>query len=240
MDLEGAGLARNDLLVRALSDFARALVQRFDISDVLYDLTTRVTAVLEVASAGVSLGQGGRQRFVTALDERTASLERVQEDNQAGPCIEAFRTGQPFLISSFDQVEERWPAFVKQARAVGLASAASISMRLNGESLGTLDVYHTSPRDWSVEDVGIARVLADIASGYVATASALERQRRTTQQLQRALDSRVIIEQAKGIIAAERKITVDEAFGVLRDHARSHNAHLRSVAEAVINLGLRP
>lgn len=233
-------MAREDLLVGALSDFARTLVRHFDISDVLYDLTTRVTTVLEVASAGVSLVQDGRLRFVTALDETTASLERVQESEQAGPCVEAFRTGEPLLVSSIDRVEQRWPAFVAQARSVGFAAVAGIPMRLDGERLGALDVYHTSPREWSDDDVRVARVLADMASSYVVTASELERQQRTTEQLQRALDSRVIIEQAKGVIAAERKITIDQAFDVLRSHARSHNADLRTVAEAVINLGLRP
>lgn len=233
-------MAREDLLVGALSDFARTLVRHFDISDVLYDLTTRVTTVLEVASAGVSLVQDGRLRFVTALDETTASLERVQESEQAGPCVEAFRTGEPLLVSSIDRAEQRWPAFVAQARSVGFAAVAGIPMRLDGERLGALDVYHTSPREWSDDDVRVARVLADMASSYVVTASELERQQRTTEQLQRALDSRVIIEQAKGVIAAERKITIDQAFDVLRSHARSHNADLRTVAEAVINLGLRP
>jgi GAF domain-containing protein len=233
-------LARDDLLVGALSDFARTLVRRFDISDVLYELTTRVTTVLEVSSAGVSLVQDGRLRFVTALDETTATLERIQESEQAGPCIEAFRTGEFILISKIEEVESKWPVFTRQAREIGFLAVAGIPMRLDGESLGALDLYHTSPRAWSADDVRVARVLADMATSYVVNASELERQQRTTEQLELALESRVTIEQAKGIIAAERRVSIDQAFELLRRHARSHNADLRTTAEAVVQLGLRP
>ena len=233
-------MARDDLLMRALSDFAETLVRHFEIADVLYDLTSRVTSVLEVASAGVSLVQDGSLRLVTALDEATASLERVQEEEQAGPCVEAYRSGRPALFSRLDEVEARWPRFAEQARAVGFASVAGIPMRADGQALGVVDLYHTSAREWSEADVQIARVLADMATSYVVTASELERQRRTTEQLERALESRVVIEQAKGILAAERRISVDAAFELLRGHARSHNADLRSTAEAVVRLGLRP
>ena len=233
-------MARQDLLIQALSDFARTLVQHFEIADVLYDLTSRVTSVLEVASAGVSLVQDGGLRFVTALDEATASLERVQEEEQAGPCIEAYQSGVPALIPRLDDVESRWPRFVEQARRVGFASMAGIPMRVDGERLGALDLYHTAAREWSEADVQLAQVLADMATSYVVTASELERQQRTTEQLERALESRVVIEQAKGILAAERRISVDAAFELLRGHARSHSADLRSTAEAVVRLGLRP
>lgn len=233
-------MARQDLLIQALSDFATTLARHFEIADVLYDLTSRVTSVLEVASAGVSLVQDGGLRFVTALDEATASLERVQEEEQAGPCIEAYRSRRPALIPRLDEVEARWPRFVDQARAVGFASMAGIPLCTDGQSLGALDLYHTAPREWSEADVQIARVLADMATSYVVTASELERQRRTTEQLERALESRVVIEQAKGILAAERRISIDAAFELLRSHARSHNADLRSTADAVVRLGLRP
>lgn len=233
-------MSRDDLLIVALSDFARTLVRRFDISDVLYDLITRVSAVLEVTSAGVSLVEDGRLRFITALDERTTMLEKVQEDLQAGPCIEAYRSGEPVVVASLESECERWPTFVEEAKSLGIASVAGIPMRLEDGSLGALDLYHSEPRSWSDDDVRIALVLADMASSYVVTASELQRQQRTNEQLQRALDSRVVIEQAKGVLAAERKIDVDQAFELLRRHARRHNADLRSVADAVINLGLRP
>lgn len=233
-------MAREDLLIEALSGFARTLVDHFEISDVLHDLTSRVSSVLDVAGAGVSLVEDGRLRLVSALDEATASLERVQEEEQAGPCIDANRSGLPALVPRLDEVESRWPRFVGQARAVGFASVAGIPMRVDGRALGVLDLYHTSVREWSEAEIRIARVLADMATSKVITASELARQKRTTEQLERALESRVIIEQAKGILAAERRISVDAAFEVLRSHARSHNADLRSTAEAVVRLGLRP
>jgi GAF domain-containing protein len=205
-------LSRDDLLTVALSDFARTLVRHFDISDVLYDLITRVSAVLEVTSAGVSLVEDGRLCFITALDERTTLLENVQEDLQAGSCIEAYRSGEPVVVASLESEGERWPTFVEEAMSLGIAWVAGIPMRLEDGSLGALDLYHSEPRDWSDDDVRIALILADMASSYVVTASELQRQQRTNEQLQRALDSRVVIEEAKGVLAAD----------------------------AVINLGLRP
>jgi GAF domain-containing protein len=106
--------------------------------------------------------------------------------------------------------------------------------------LGALNLYHHARREWSDEDVGTATLLAAVATAYVANAARLDQFRQTTEQLQEALNSRVVIEQAKGVLAGERKISVDEAFKRLRGHARRHQTSLRAVAEAVVNIGLRP
>ena len=113
-------------------------------------------------------------------------------------------------------------------------------MRLNGTKLGALNLYDSARRDWSAEDVQVARLLADMATGYAANASRLDKLQHTTTQLQSALESRVVIEQSKGVLAAERSISVDRAFEVLRTYSRSHNRSLREIAEAVVNGTLRP
>lgn len=130
-------------------------------------------------------------------------------------------------------------AYARAARQAGIAAVAGIPMRLDGERIGVLALHNANPRDWPEEDLDAARVLADVATCYVISASRLDRQRRVSEQPQEALDSPVIIEQAKGVLAAQHGISVDSAFELLRRHARNRNATLRAVANAVVNLGLR-
>jgi GAF domain-containing protein len=228
------------LFLRTLSEFARTLVVSYEIADVLYDLADRTTKLLDVAGAGVSLGSGGRLRFVTGVNEATIRVEQAQERAQEGVCVEAFTSGKTVIVSDLAEVDGRWVDFEKQARSVGFASVVGIPMRLDDEVLGAVNVYSGETRSWSDDEIATAQVLADMATSYLVNASELEKSRRSAEQLQEALQSRIVIEQAKGILSAERKISVDEAFEVLRKHARDHNANLRAVAQAVVSLGLRP
>ncbi len=227
-------------LLVALSQFARSLAAGFEVDEVLQDLARQVTKVLGLAGAGVSLADDSTIRFATALDEVTMAVERIQEDLQEGPCVDAHRGGEPVLVADLRDDPGHWPVFAGRAIALGVVAVAAIPMRLDDTRLGALNLYTTSRRDWSDDDVTAAQVLADVATGYVAHASELDRSRRVAAQLQEALASRVIIEQAKGMLAAERHISVDEAFEVIRGHARSRGAPLRAVAAAIVNLGLRP
>ncbi len=233
-------MADQHLLTRTLSEFAATLVRGFAISDVLHDLAGRVTAVLGVDSAGVSVQESGRLRFVAALDERSRRLEQVQERLQAGPCVDALRSGQAVTVTDLSECASSWGTYPQQAREAGIVAIAGIPMRLADKGIGVLDLYSARRRMWSPDDLATAHVLADMATCYVLNASELDRQRRINQQLQEALDSRVIIEQAKGVLAAELGVSVDRAFELMRRHARSHNANLRAVAQAVVHLGLRP
>jgi GAF domain-containing protein len=233
-------MADQKLLMKTLSEFASALVQDFTISDVLHDLAERATAVVGADSAGVCLQHAGDLRFVTALDERCSNLERVQENEQAGPCVDALRAGAAVAVADLAEMVPEWGAYGQAAREAGIAAVLGVPMRLDGEKIGTLNIYSNTRRKWAEDDLDAARVLADIASSYVINASKLAQERRLNEQLHEALHSRVIIEQAKGILAAEHGISIDKAFELLRRHARSHRASLRSVAEAVVNLGLRP
>jgi GAF domain-containing protein len=232
-------MADQKLLMKTLSEFASMLVQDFTISDVLHDLAERATAVVGADGAGVCLQDAGHLRFATALDERCSDLERVQETEQAGPCVDALRAGEVVAVADLAEAPG-WGGYGQAARAAGIAAILGVPMRLDGEKIGTLNIYSNTRREWSEDDLDASRVLADIASSYVINASKLAQEHRVNEQLQEALDSRVIIEQAKGILAAEHGISIDKAFELLRRHARSHRASLRSVAEAVVNLGLRP
>jgi hypothetical protein len=226
-------------LTGALIGFARTLTAGYDISDVLHDLAGRVSGVLAIAGAGVSLRQDDVLRFVTADTEAIATLEREQEQEQDGPCMDALRSGEPVAVPDLTEQGARWPHYTALAVRLGIVAVAAIPMR-NAARIGVLDLYDTHTHDWSQGELATARVFTDIATAYVLHASELTRERRTVEQLQRALESRVVIEQAKGIVAADRGITVDQAFALLRKHANDRNATLRAVAEAVVNLGLRP
>jgi GAF domain-containing protein len=200
-----------------------------------------LTDVLDVAGAGVSLGDPGRTlRFITASNETITEIERIQELAQQGPCVEAFTSGA--VVHSEDLTTEiRWPELVPDALRIGFRSAVALPMRFGDrETMGTLNIHDTRPRSWHEGDLEASLLLADMAVSYVANASELERSERIREQLQRALESRVVIEQAKGMIAAENGVGIDEAFKLLRQHARTRNASLHDVAQAVVNLGLRP
>jgi GAF domain-containing protein len=226
-------------LTRVLAAFAGHLVNDYDAVDVLSELVG-ISDALALAGAGVSLDSDGAIRYVTAANERTGSLERTQEAHQAGPGIDAHRSGRIVLVSDLAAAPGRWNALTKHASEAGIVAAAGFPIVLDGTSLGGLSLYDDSWRDWSEDDVGAVKLLVEVATGYVANAARIAQMCKTAQQLQGALDSRVIIEQAKGVLAGEGSISVDAAFELLRGHARSHNTSLRQVADAVVNRGLRP
>jgi len=225
-------------LTESLIEFARTLTGRFDIGDVLHDLATRLPAAIGVTGAGVSLWSGTELSFATGNSELIATLERIQEETQDGPCMEAIMSGEDVLISDIRDQAHRWPKYVATAESLGIRSVAALPMR-NSIKLGAIDLYDTKVHTWDPAEVSTARVFSDIATGYLLNSSDLERERRTVEQLQLALESRVVIEQAKGVLANANDISIDMAFCRLRTYARGHNANLREVATAVVSLGLR-
>ncbi len=233
-------MAGHDLITYEVSEFARTVARGTAIDEVLGDLAERITALLSLTGAGVSVLESGMIHFAAATGDRAAALERVQQAEQAGPGVDACRTGMAVMVTDLPQASRGWSRYQRAARDAGIAAVASVPMCHGDESIGALDLYSASPRDWPAADLGVIGILADMATGYLVHARELDRQERINEQLREALDSRIVIEQAKGVLAAERRISVDEAFEVLRRHARRHSTSLRSVAEAVVSLGLRP
>jgi GAF domain-containing protein len=230
----------NDLLLDVLKRFARTIAGRFDVSDVLYELGDRIIEILDADAAGVCLGgTDGLLRFITASNDAGVRMEATQQETQQGPCYEAYRTTMPVLIEDLSAHDD-WALFRARGAEVGFCAVAGIPMTLDGEPFGSVNIYQRTTRQWADDDVAAALVLADIATSYVVHSTRLDEAHRVNQQLERALESRIYIEQAKGLLAGERAISIDESFQVLRRHARNKNATLRSVAEAVVKLGLRP
>jgi GAF domain-containing protein len=231
-----------DALVSTLAGFAETLTHSFGIGDVLHDLTARITDVLSLTGAGVTLVEQDQVRFVTASVETISELERVQETLQKGPCVEAISTGRPVTVEDLaaGDIGLRWPEYAAQAKASGVGAVAAVPLQTGNQTLGALDLYNEDPRDWSTVDVDFARILGNVATSYLLHASALSQQQRLSEQLQEALTTRIIIEQAKGTLALARGISVDEAFREIRRYARHHNLRIHAVADAVVHEGLRP
>lgn len=226
-----------DSLHAVLRRFAATMVRSFEVNDVLYELCDHVVDILDATGAGVSVVVEDRLQFVTATSERVIDVERAQEANQSGPCTTALSTGRMMAIPEISELD-LWPEYRAAAAAAGIVSVVSIPLRIDHHHVGSLDVYDTVRRGWTEDELDAARVLADIATAYIVRAGELAQSLQLSEQLQIALDSRVIIEQAKGALARDLGTTVDEAFEVMRRHARRNGVTIRAVADGIVNLGI--
>ena len=228
------------LFLHTLSRFAVVLpLARYDLEAALTELTESVTSVLGLWGSGVTLADDGRLRYVTTVLQASGELERDHAPLHPCPCRDAYATGEVVRVSDVRKESTRWPEFSATATRHGVAAVAGIPMRLADRIIGTLNLYSTAPRQWSDVDIEVAGVLADVATSYVVNASKLRKQEQLSEQLQEALESRCVIEQAKGITAQQHSSTVDQAFGRMHRHARDNNASLRVVAEAIVAVGLQ-
>lgn len=222
------------VLLGALAEFARTVAGPYEIGDVLERLTEQTVSVLRVDGAAVSLtsSRAGLQ-FATATDAQVSEAERLQMRVGQGPCHDAYllrrRVTSPDL-----RAEERWPAYTPTALALGFGALAGIPMSSGVRRIGALDLYRHGALPWQDEELEVAQVLADMAASYILNARVLADHRHLAAQLEQALDSRVIIEQAKGLLAERHGIAPSEAFELLRGHARDHNRRLADVAWAVV------
>ena len=238
-DREVPHLYDQPLFLKTLSRFAVELPSRYDLEAVLAELTESVTAVLGLSGSGVTMAEDGRLRFVTAVSQASGDLEHNQEEQQAGPCRDAYETGLVIRVTDVREESDRWPQFSASATRLGVAGVAGIPMRLADEIIGALNLYSPEPRQWADGDIGVARVLADVATSYVVNASKLRQQEQLSEQLQEALESRVVIEQAKGITAYKHAVSMDQAYQLICRHAGNNHASLRVVAEAIVAVGLQ-
>jgi GAF domain-containing protein len=232
-DLEGS-------LAEACADLARTMARPDAADEVLPGIAAHVAGVLGVRTAGVLLEEThGRIEVASAVDELVASLVAVEQDVGEGPTLEAFARGTAARVQTLVDAGQVWPRWTPEARARGVGAWLAVPSGSDDDT-AVVCAASTRPRRWQDSEVTAAQVLADLAAGWVAHAHELNRVRRDAAQLQDALDHRLVIEQAKGIIAGELGCTVDQAFAMLRDHARRNNVTVRSVAQAVVDLGLRP
>ena len=228
------------LFLQTLSRFAVILPARYDLPEALSELTESVTSVLGLCGSWVTMADDQQLRFVTSVSQASAELERDHAllHPFPCPCREAYSTGEVVRVTDVRQESTRWPEFSALATRLSIAGVAAVPMRLAGQVIGALNLYSPDPRAWSDEDIAVAGVLADMATSYVVNASKLRQQEQLSEQLQHALESRVVIEQAKGITAQQNSVSIDQAYQLMRGHARNNNASLRLVAEAIVAVGL--
>lgn len=172
--------------------------------------------------------------------ERSDSLDLLQSQNDEGPCYECFLRGEPVSSESLEADADRWPMFAPPAIARGFCSVQALPMRVRGDTVGALNLFRTAPGLISDRDPPLAQGMADIAAIALLQERAVRQSRDVVAQLQVALSSRVVIEQAKGVLAERAQIGVDTAFARLRGHARDRNRRLGDVAQEVIDGRLDP
>jgi len=229
------------LLIRTLVELADNLVDDFDVVDLLTLLSDRCVAALDVASAGVMLATpAGSLQVVASSSDAMRILELLQLQTDEGPCVECYRTGTPIINLDLSELDGRWPQFTPRALAAGFHSVHSLPMRLRGRTIGALNMFRSDHGSLSEPDVLAAQAFADVATiAIVQHQSALDAQV-LNNQLNLALNSRVIIEQAKGRISQAANVDMDEAFQLLRNHARNHNLGLTRLASDIATGTLHP
>ena len=226
---------REHAVTHAFVSLAGALVADYDVTDLHTTLTTVCAELLDVGSAGLLLVDSqGQLRVAAASSEHTRNLELFLLQCDQGPCLDCFYSGTAVTVADLSQEEARWPRFVPTAVAAGFFSVHALPMQLNGVRLGTLGLFGTATGALSGADLQLGQALADVASlALVANRTSLDHAQ-LTQQLQTALDSRVVLEQAKGQLAQLGGTSMEHAFAALRRYSRDHNERLASVAGRVV------
>ncbi|WP_329131213.1 GAF and ANTAR domain-containing protein [Streptomyces sp. NBC_01476] len=224
------------LLAKTFVELADSLVADFDLIDFLRLLTDRCVGMLGAGAAGVLLADhNGELRVMAASDERVRLLELFQLQNSEGPCMECFQHGVPVTVPDLAAEADRWPRFVAQARLSGYSSVQALPMRLRDEVVGALNLFHADAGSLDAVAVPIAQALADVATISLLQQRSTQRSSVLNEQLQTALNSRVLIEQAKGKLAERHDIDMEQAFTALRGYARSHSLRLSDLARSFVN-----
>ena len=226
----------SELLTDTFVDLADTMVADFDIIDFLHMLTDRSVALLAASAAGVVLADPrGELRVAGASSEAAGLIELFQIQNDEGPCLECFRSGHSVTATDLAGPDQPWPRFAAAATEAGFRTVEALPMRLRDQVIGALNLFRATPSPFEPADLRIGQALADVATIGLLQERNLRRSETIAEQLQAALNSRVIIEQAKGKLAERSATDMDGAFRMLRDHARNTNQRLTDVARAFVD-----
>lgn len=229
------GNSREARINAAFVTVADTLTTNYDMVDLLHTLVHECVGILGMHAGGMMLADGsGELQLMTSTSEAAAFVEMMQLNAAEGPCIDSFRTGAAVSVPNIAQ-SATWPAFRVAALAQGFQSALATPMKLRGKILGTMNLFGTEPVEVSERDAAVAQALADVATIGILQERVIREGHLMAEQLYRALGSRILIEQAKGVISNELSISVDEAFALLRKYSRDHGATIRSVSGQVSN-----
>jgi hypothetical protein len=222
-------------LAAAFVELADTLIDDFDVIEFLHVLTGRCVELLEATAAGLMLADSiGELRVMASSTERARLLELFELQSAEGPCLECYRTGEPVAIPDLDREKDRWPRFALEARNAGFRAVQALPMRLRRTTIGALNLFRADTGVPNERDLLIAQAFADVATIGILQERIVREAQTTTAQLQIALDSRIAIEQAKGVIAERATVDMDEAFRALRAYARRTHYRLSDLARAVV------
>jgi transcriptional regulator with GAF, ATPase, and Fis domain len=217
-------------------ELADTLVADYDVIDFLDMLARRAVDLLGVTACGLLLVDHHQVlNLIAASSEQTRLLELFQLQNSEGPCLDCYHTGMPVHSPDLAEVEERWPLFAPAAIDTGYAAVQALPMRLRDATIGAMNLFSATPGALDSEAVALGQALADVATIGILHERAVRQHEVVAGQLQAALNSRILIEQAKGVMAERLSISVDDAFSALRGYARAGNHKLRDIASAVID-----
>ena len=228
-------MTREADLLAAFIEFADTIVDEYDIVEFLHRLAARCVELVHASEAGIMLAdREGALHYIASSSERMRLIELFELQHDQGPCLDAFRDGVAVHTSLSTDAFERWPRFAPHAQEVGFRSVSALPMRLRNEVIGALNIFSAQAEPLGEEDRQVAQALADIATIGILQERAVNDARVITSQLEAALESRIIIEQAKGIVAERNHVSIDTAFTLLRNYARSHNELLSKTASEII------
>jgi GAF domain-containing protein len=234
------GSGREQLLARAFVGLADTLVDDYDIIGLLDRLVCHSVELLAADAAAIMLADSQRDlRVVASSSEDAEVMDLLQLQADEGPCVDCVRTGAPVSVADLAEAVSRWPHFVAAVAQRGaFRSVHALPLRLRGEAIGAMNLFHPHPGRLPEDDLALGQALADVATIGILSERAIHRGEVLTEQLQTALTSRVIIEQAKGVLAQQGGLSMDAAFGRLRGYARDRNERLSVVARRVVETGL--
>lgn len=237
----GPALNREQALADTFVRLADTMVDDYDVAELLDQLVNACVHVLGVTAAGLLLDdQKGNLALVASSSQESRLLELFVLQSNEGPCLDCVRTGRAVTSGNLEDDRDRWPLFVQAADMAGFHSIAAMPLRLRDQTIGGLTLFMDVPREIPLADRRLAQALADVATIGILQQRSLHRSHAMSEQLQTALTSRIVIEQAKGILSERNNLTMDAAFDVMRRHARDHNLKLTEVARAVVIDGLDP
>lgn len=241
------GQGREAKVIAAFSSAADILTKDFDALDLLHTLITDCTEILELAAGGILLAPGSAARagagaleFATATSAAAERVAHVTLSRGAGPCIDCYIAGTPIVMGDLNTYEALWPEYCAATRAEGFESVLVIPMRVRGEVIGAMDLFGKTHRDFPEADMKVAQALASVATIAILQDRVANQAQVVEAQLKHALESRIVIEQAKGVIATSLSVDMDEAFRLLRVYARNNNLRIHGVAEQVAAGDLLP
>jgi transcriptional regulator with GAF, ATPase, and Fis domain len=234
-------MAREQSIVEALVEMADTLTGDFDVVELLTGLASRCVDLLGISAAGVMIATvKGDMRLVASSSEAMRLVELFELQAQEGPCLDAYRNGERVEHLILHAGRDPWPHFSAAALEAGFHSVSALPLRLRDATIGALNLFSVGQVPMTESNTVVARALADLACISIIQHRTADEQQRTNEQLSHALNSRIVIEQAKGIIAERAGVDLTEAFDRLRRYARNHNLRLTDVAHAAVDSSLDP